>query len=78
MKKLFYLASLVLVLIGCTPIEHNIVDDRRNCTVNCDPPVKRIVRFGYDGHDYIRFIWGHGDRTTSGIVHDPDCHCHAN
>ena len=76
MKKILFMLAIAASLVACGgPYEVEI-------TQKPEPQlelVKRPQKFEYKEHTYIAFEFVSGGyySSLSGIVHDPDCKCHA-
>lgn len=69
MKKLISFICLVAIIFSsCTQTQ-----EEKNLFTQTS---KDVSEFEYNGHKYIKFRWGCGDRC--GVVHNPDCPCFSN
>lgn len=79
MKK-FIIMTFILAtatFTSCIDDRNKVVDTRNDQPAQiADGYIHKIVRFGYNGHDYIMFTHLQGTASTGGVVHDPDCHCY--
>ena len=68
MKKSILFMCLVAIVFGsCTQTQ-----EEKNLNTQTN---KGVSEFEYNGHKYIKFDWGRGRCSTTGVVHDPDCPC---
>lgn len=64
------IAFIIFIISTILILSYNNNDNKIN-NVNLN-----VVEFGYDNHDYILVETNNESRTTTGIVHNPNCHCY--
>ena len=65
----------ILLLCSCQntsrSTEIKTVDD--SILDNSDFNNPKVNEFIYKNHEYVKFRWGTGHQTNTGVIHNPDC-----
>ena len=70
LKSILFMCLVAIIFGSC-----NTTQEEKNLNTQTN---KEVSEFEYNGHQYIKFEWGHGRYSTAGVVHNPDCPCFNN
>lgn len=74
-RYLLLLLFAFSLVVGCAPCGESgtvrEVPEKEPVQVRVPFGLRPVVRFTYNGHDYLKF----GEGSSMRIVHDPDCPC---